>query len=177
MINYKQIVTKEEFDAMSQEKYEYAVKEGLYHANYLRKYYEPVLLKELLATRALEIATIGTKYRGESTEVQQLIACNIAFPDNEKIIKILLSKGLTYDKVCTYSKVVSGLKKIALTAAEFDIDNSITIADKKVNGLCSVIRLHTGVSNYNVIVNKISEIAANYKDLYIELQGENTKVR
>lgn len=177
MINYKKIITKDEFDAMSQEKYEYAVKEGLYHADYLKGQYPPSTLRRLLVHRALEISTIGTKYYKESEAVQQLIACNIVFPDNEKIIKILLSKDLTYDKICAYARVVSGIKKIALQTVEFDTDNSITIADKKVNGLCSLIRLHTGVSDYNLIVSKISEIAAHHKDLYIQLQEENEKVR
>ena len=102
---------------------ELAKKDGSYHSRYLRSNFEGGSLIEVLAQRSRELAFLGHKYRDKSDTFKALLAANIAFADDEKFIRVLLSKNVNYYQLFSYARAVKSIKKI--TAIDFP-GNSIS---------------------------------------------------
>lgn len=174
-INFETVFTKEDFLTLSNEEVEFAKKEGTYHANYLRSMFSGGILIELLGQRSREIAYLSHKYRGQNDTTKELLAATIAFPDDEKLIKFLISKDITYNQLAAYSKAVTSVKKITILAKKVDVDDSITVASKKINKLCLLFKRYSGISDFNLILAKINEIVIFKKDLYKMIEDDQFK--
>ena len=170
-INFEKVVTKDELLKLSSEDIELAKKDGSHHSNYLRSNFEGSQLIELLANRARELAFLGHKYRDKSDTFKELLAANIAFADDEKFIKALLSKNINYYQLFSYARAVSSIKRSSFMAKEWE-DDEVKVASKKINTLCAVIRNYYGIKDYNLILAKIAEVIAFRKDLYKKLEDE-----
>lgn len=173
-IDFNELVTKEDLQALTEEKREFALKEGNYHANYLRNQYSPEMLVELLASRARELAFIGFKYKDENMPTKELIASTITYPNTETFIQILIEKGISYAGLFSYSKLISKTKKLTLLADELELDlaEDVQLASKKLNNLCALFRKYYGHSDYNLILTKVNYIVAFEKDLYKKLEAQ-----
>lgn len=171
-IVFEKVVTKEELLKLSEEEVNFAKKEGIYHAEYLRRVFSKGILSEFLSERARELAFLGHKYRDQKNVTKELIAATIALPDDEKFIKALLSNNIDYDQLLSISKAISSIKKITLLAKRLQTDDSVKVVNKKIRNLCLFIRNYFGIRDFNLILAKINEIAAFKKDLYKKLEEE-----
>ncbi len=171
-IDFSTVVTREKLKTLTDEEVNFVKKEGLSHSRYLRNAYNPETLKSLLTTRAKEIAFVGYKYKDLNPTAQELLAATIVFPDDESFIKCLLSRNINYNLLFNYSRAVSSIKKVALLAKNLEIDEDVKLTSKKINTLCSLIRIYFGIRDYNLILAKINEIVLFKKDLYKKLEQE-----
>ena len=85
---------------------------------------------------------------------------------------MLLSKGITYNHLYHYSRAISSIKKVASLANKLELDDDVKLTSKKINALCSLIRLHFGIRDYNLIIAKINDIVVFKKDLYKKLEQD-----
>ena len=170
-IDFEKVVTKDELLTLSKEDIELAKKDGSYHSRYLRSNFQGGSLIEVLAQRSRELAFLGHKYRDKSDTFKALLAANIVFADDEKFIRVLLSKNVNYYQLFSYARAVKSIKKITAIAKELDTDE-IKIASRKINRLCSIIKNYYGIKDYNLILAKIAEITAFRRDLYKKLEDE-----
>lgn len=177
VVDFSTVITKEDYLNLSDEQVKVASKEGMFHANYLRRAYSIEFLNEFLASMAREIAYIGSKYKNLDETSKELLAANICFPDDGKFIKCLLGKNITYDLLYNYSKAISKMKKLAALAGELNISEDIQLVSKKINILCSVVRSYFGIKDYNLIIAKINDIVVFKKDLYLSLENEIKRTR
>ena len=169
-IDFGKVVTKEDLAGLSSEEIEFAKKEGRYHAVYLRNYYNSDILSEILTPRAREVAFLGHKYRHQSDVVKELLAANIVFPNDEQFIKILLSRDINYYQLINYARAISSTKKVALYAKNLEADDNVRVISRKLNGLCNLVKSHTGIKDFNLILTKINEIVLFQKDLYKQVK-------
>lgn len=174
-INFKEIVTKEDIEALPIANYHYAVNAGNYHATYLRNQFTPEHLSKNLTTRARELAFIGCKHQDKDKVTKELLAANIVHPDNEKIIEILLSKNITHDLLTKYAKCISKIKKIALIVDKYELHEDIKIVTKNINALCNIFKDHLGGNDYDLLIAKLNEILVYEKDLYLKLEAKHFK--
>ena len=171
-IDFNTIITKEDLKSLTEEEINFIRKEGLKHGTYLRNAFSSEMLKELLDARAKEIAYIGSKYQKLNPIAKELLAATIVFPNDESFIRCLLSKKITYNHLFNYARAISSIKKVTLLANKLEIDDSIKITSKKIDYLCSLVRIYFGTRDYNLIVAKINEIVVFKKDLYKKLEQE-----
>ena len=170
-IDFTTVITKEELLELSAEDIALAKKDGGYHSRYLRNSFEGGTLVERLASRSREIAFLGHKYRDKSDTFKELLAANIAFGEDEKFIRVLLSKNINYYQLFSYARAVKSIKKITALTKELEADE-IKIASRKLSRLCKIIKDYFGIKDYNLILAKIAEITAFQKDLYKKLEEE-----
>ena len=140
-------------------------------SKYLRSNFQDGTLIEILAQRSRELAFLGHKYRDKSDTFKELLAANIAFGEDEKFIRILLSKNINYYQLFNYARAVKSIKKITSMAKDLEGDE-VKIASRKISRLCKLIKDYYGVKDYNLILAKIAEITAFQKDLYKQLEDE-----
>lgn len=170
-IDFTKVVTKEELLTLSKEEIELAKKDGNYHSKYLRSNFQDGALVEILAQRSRELAFLGHKYRDKGDIFKELLAANIAFGEDEKFIRVLLSKNINYYQLFSYIRAVKSIKKITALTKELEADE-IKIASRKISRLCKIIKDYYGVKDYNLILAKIAEVTAFQKDLYKKLEEE-----
>lgn len=175
-IDYNKVVTKEYFSNMDEEKLEILKQEGERQAQILKRTYDFTKLQNpnFLSQKAQEIAHIGKKYTNLEESEKQILAANITLKD-ESVIEALLDKGINYNTLYYYSTLISKIKKLVSIADELDINEDITIINKRINYICSIIRLYFGVTDFTLIVNKLNEIAATKKTLYMKKQNSRIK--
>lgn len=172
-INFKEIITKEDIEALPVANYNYAINVGNYHATYLRNQFTPEYLSVYLTQRARELAFIGAKHQEKDDVTKELLAANIVHPDNEKLIKILLSRNITYGLLTNYAKCISKIKKIALIVDKYELHDDIKIVTKNINALCNIFKDYIGCNDYNLIIAKLNEILVYEKDLYLNLEAKH----
>ena len=173
VIDFKTVLTKEDIRALTEEERTIAVKEGLFNAHYLRSLYGQDGLHDLITFRSREIAFVNSKYQNLTPQAKELLAATIAFPDDDAFIRCLLSRNITYIKLHNYARAISGLKKIS--EKDKKPDDNIREAINKITILCSLVRMHFGITDYNLILAKINEIIEFKKDLYKKLEQEQFK--
>ena len=173
-IDFETVLTKEDLGKLTKEEIDFIDIESSYHSNYLRTTYASFRLHDFLHKRARELAFLGFKYQSQSDIFKELLAAKIIFQDDEKFIRALLAKNITYLQLYSYSKMISGTKKLMTLSKKID-DESITIANKKLNNLCAYIKIYFGFKDYNLILAKINEIVVFKKDLYKKLENEHLK--
>lgn len=171
-VDFQTVLTKEDLRTIDEDKLSFIRKEANAHSNYLRSAFQGGTLIEILASRSRELAFIGNKYRNLSNAEKELLAANIAFSNDESFIKALLSKGITYNHLYHYSRAISSIKKVASLANKLELDDDVKLTSKKINALCSLIRLHFGIRDYNLIIAKINDIVVFKKDLYKKLEQD-----
>lgn len=172
-INFKEIVTKEDIEALPTANYHYAVNTGNYHATYLRNQFTPEHLSANLTIRARELAFIGANHQDKDEVTKELLAANIVHPNNKKLIEILLSRNVTYGLLTNYAKCISKIKKIALIVDKYELHEDIKIVTKNINALCNIFKDHLGYNDYNLIIAKLNEILVYEKDLYLSLEAKH----
>ena len=172
IIDFESVVTKEELRQISEEERAIIEKESTYHYNYLRNMYSGNFFIDILTNRAREIAFISSKYKNLSKPAKDCLAAKIAFNNDEKFIKCLLSKNITYNQLFAYARAISGVKKVVSLANKLEVDDVVKVTSKKLNNLCSLIRMYFGIRDYNLILAKINEIIVFKKELYKKLEQE-----
>ena len=171
-IDFQTVVTKEDFKQLTEEEKELIDKDSKYHYNYLRNIYTGETLVEMLPSRAYEIAFLSNKYKNLSPIAKNYLNVSIAFNDDEKFIKCLLSKNITYNHLYNYSRAISSIKKVVTLVNKLEVNEDVKVASKKLNNLCSLIRMYFGIRDYNLILAKINEIVLFKRDLYKKLEQE-----
>ncbi len=169
-IDFNDVVTKEELLLLPEEKRDFAVKQGIYHRKYIESTYGYDYLASSLSLRAREIAFLANKYRMENNVTKELLAATIALPKDESIIRVLLSKNITYNNLVAYSRAISNLKKIAMLAKEIEPNEELKLANKKITNLCRLIKMYYGVSDFNLVLAKLNYLVAFKMDLYLEIE-------
>ena len=171
-IDFKTVLTREDLKTLSTEEIEKLRKESNYHYEYFKYLYGNSCLYEILANRSRELAYTSNKYKDLNQTAKEFLISSVIFHNDEQFIRCLLAKKITYNHLFYYSKAISSIKKVVLLANKLEIDEDVKITNKKLNSLCSIIRLYFGVRDYNSILAKINEIVLFKKDLYKKLEQE-----
>lgn len=171
-VDFKTVLTKEDLKNVDGKTLEFIKKEATINFSNLRKRFKNGQLIELLVLRACELAYSGHKYQSLNEIEKEILAANIVFSNDESFIKVLLSKGITYNYLYRYSRAISSIKKAVSTTDKLELDENVKLASKKINYLCSLIRLHFGIRNYNLIIAKINEIVVFQHELYKKLEQD-----
>ena len=171
-IDFESVVIKEELQQISEEERAIIEKESTYHYNYLRNMYSGDFFVDMLVNRSREIAFISSKYKNLSPTAKECLAARIAFNNDEKFIKCLLSRNITYNQLFVYARAISGVKKVVSLANKLEVDDDVKVTSKKLNNLCSLVRMYFGIRDYNLILAKINEIIVFKRDLYKKLEQE-----
>lgn len=129
------------------------------------------MLVEFLPGRARELAYLGAKYKEEDIPTKELIASTITYPNTKSFIQILIERGISYESLYAYSRLISRTKELTFLAKslELDLTEDVQLASKKLTNLCALFRKYYGHADYNLILAKINYIVAFEKDLYKEL--------
>ena len=172
-LDFKTILTKEDLSSLTMDKYEFAIKEALPWSNKVRA--KVAGDYSYITTRSREIS-MGCKYNSESNTVKELIAANISYPDSEKMIKVLLDKGITYERLFMYSRLVSSCKKMSLLQSQ-DKAVELKAGRKELNDLCNIFIPRDGLMDKNLLIAKLNEIVVFNGDLYKSLQRSKQKTR
>ena len=168
IINYEEIVTKEDLLKLENEDVNFINSESFYQGNILRKYSSSEYLKKFMVKRAKEIAFLAHKYSSKSNVEKELIAANIVFNDDEAFIRALLSKGINFNRLFYFSRLISNVKKNAILNGENTED--IEKAKLQINNLCKCIHYYFGIKDYDLIIAKLNDILVFKSELYREIE-------
>lgn len=168
IIDYDKIVTKEDLLKLENEDVDFINRESFFQGNVLRKYSNSEYLKKFLVKRAKEIAFLAHRYESKSECEKEVIAANIVFNNDEAFIKALLSRGIKFNRLYYFSRLMTNIKKNAILNGE--VTEDIEKAKYQINNLCSYIHYYFGVKDYNLIIAKLNEILVFKSKLYREIE-------
>ena len=180
-IAVEKIITRDDLKTIDEEKYQELTKEASLHATYLNNYYPKSILVQLLAKRSREIAFMSEKYEDEDDTYKELLAANITYSDDEKIIRHLLSKGIGYHELRGYSNLISRIKKAYFSIQKYDfnieLSNEINLSTRKISSICNFFIKYYGHFDCNLILTKINDLVVFKKNLYLSIEKEFIKTK
>ena len=162
MINFNTLLTQEEISRLSLNKVRLINTLGLYYANLISQNFSLNAEKIVFSMPTLEENDDITK---------QLLLATIALPDDEEFINILISHGIKYNELYSYSKIISKIKRILSTNNINEINTKTKIIIKILNNLCSIFN---NIPE-NLTLTKIHEIVIFKRNLYHELEKQKTR--
>jgi len=173
-INYSKVLTKEDCESITTEQYQIIIKDAKYHSNYLRRHFDQSNLIDFAHTRSREIAFLGLKYKNESNAFKELLATNIAYNDDSRLIGYLLSSGYDYDTLSSYASLIGKTKQVYFLIKRLGLkpNEDLFISNKKLASICLWFKRYFGFDDYNLALAKIIDLAVFKKELYLELQGK-----
>ena len=171
-IDFESVVTKEQLQQLSEEERAIIEKEATFHHKILTKMSKGSDLSDLLTSKSREIAFLNRKFTNLSQTAKECLAARIAFDNDENFIKCLLSRKITYYILFSYARAISSTKRAITLDGKLNNDADIEAVNKKLNNLCSLVRMYFGIRDYNLILAKINEIIVFKRDLYKKLEQE-----
>lgn len=150
-IDFKNIVTKEEMQALTSEEVKKATQGGKFYSEQLKAGLNSQM--SIRETRGKDVAFILDAYSRSSIAAKYLLASSIVMPNNDKLIAYLIKNGYDYFQIFSCAKLISKLKEYYSKTSE-PIDIDISALEK----LCFLIKKYYGISNDDLIIAKINEL-------------------
>lgn len=203
MIDYSNVITKQQLKQIDKEKYKFAIATALDYAkthndtlrwNYRNQNVVPYEGK----TIQIVIRDVDAYQCKEDHIVKSIIKSNIIFPKSNNLITILLDNNVSYNALVIMVNRITKLKQLT------DLNNRLqqllntNITDEKLKLLRLIInRLQeeTNISNQNftkiinllkhyypetdaeIVINRLVQLITFENDLYISMQKEHRQLR
>jgi len=185
-LNYSNILTIEDLQSLSEEEYNQikligqAFKKRKKEKEF-RKYKKGLYGKNCTsfmsnALEAFEFAFKNKDFENQSDFKKTLINAEVLFPNNENLIRILLSKNITHKKLMKIIEKISLIKE-KIKNNDQTLDESTTLTIKNLNIICALVNKYYPCENCNLIIAKLTEIVLFEKELYLSLEGGTQKTR
>ena len=163
-IDYYKIVTNDFKELISDEEYNELKKMGLKERNYYLLTCRQLKLKQYIVTKANEIIK-SHRYENMNNVQKAIIAANIAYDDN-KFCDALKAGNFSANLLRNYLKILNYLRIKTIT---HKLTKEDEVYQEKANiitrKLYSQLVKYNGVTDINIIINKISEIFSYYPEL------------
>lgn len=203
MIDYSNVITKQQLKQIDKEKYKFAIATALdyvkTHNDTLRwNYRNQNVVPYEGKTIQIVIRDVDAYQCKEDHIVKSIIKSNIIFPKSNNLITILLDNNVSYNALVIMVNRITKLKQLT------DLNNRLqqllntNITDEKLKLLRLIInRLQeeTNISNQNftkiinllkhyypetdaeIVINRLVQLITFENDLYISMQKEHRQLR
>ena len=133
----------------------------------------------LWAKRAKELAFISQKNNHFSYAAKCVAASSMAFNcDDEKFINNLInSTPYSFNNICYLANFIEKMKKLSDTLDEMDLEDLKLSGTnlKHINYIRHIMKGIYGVDDYQLIANKLIEIAAKQQDMFMSIYKKKAR--
>lgn len=174
-IDYSRIVVEDFTKYIDAEKLAELKEIARKEKTYLTNRYNPNTLRGIVDRKAWEIVTINARHQLRNDLEKSIIANNIVF-DNQKFASILNSGSFDLESLETFVKIVRYIKT-RLANGDFDDKDQkyVRIADSFALKLANHFKKYIGISDQNLIINKINEVISYEPELIVSKKSDHSR--